>query len=455
MARTRSLRTRVVVAMGATAVVMVGAIFLGASALERSQARRAANRESATVTRVISQLLTGGATNAQIRMAALTFGDERILVDVPGHRLTLGPLRPPDQVADRLVTTVRPVPGGTVLASAPMEATANLALEVAALGAVVLSLMLGIGLVGGRVLTRGVSGPIETMVDAADRVAAGDFSARIGAVSSTEMTHLAHAFDDMASRLEQSDVLQRQFLGDLAHEIATPINALAGFAMALADGTVSSDGDRAEASEVIDAETARLLGLLAALRGLERLDLAEATDLARFDPAELVRSVVGRMQRVAREGEVRLRVRTRAGSAYGDARLVEMMVDNLVSNAVRYTPAGGSVDVALREDGDLLQVVVHDTGIGIGAADKARIFDRLYRVDEARTRSTGGFGIGLALVQRGALALGGRVEVDSEPGKGSEFRVWFRRDLRDADTSLAGRGRCRPLPGGSQGQELV
>jgi signal transduction histidine kinase len=112
-----------------------------------------------------------------------------------------------------------------------------------------------------------------------------------------------------------------------------------------------------------------------------------------------------------------------------------MILENFVTNAIRYTPAGGLVDVTLKEDGDSVILTVRDTGIGIPADEQQRIFDRLYRVDAARTRATGGFGIGLALVQRAALALKGGVEVESEPGKGSEFRLVFRRFAENADPS--------------------
>jgi two-component system phosphate regulon sensor histidine kinase PhoR len=104
-----------------------------------------------------------------------------------------------------------------------------------------------------------------------------------------------------------------------------------------------------------------------------------------------------------------------------------LILDNLVMNAIRYTAAGGRVDVTVRPEGDSVVLAVRDTGIGIAEEEQQRIFDRLYRVDVARTRATGGFGIGLSLVQRAALALKGHVELESRLGKGSEFRLVFPR----------------------------
>jgi signal transduction histidine kinase len=100
-----------------------------------------------------------------------------------------------------------------------------------------------------------------------------------------------------------------------------------------------------------------------------------------------------------------------------------MIVDNLLSNAIRYTPPGGRIDLQVRRRQPGLIVAVKDTGVGIAPEHQRRVFDRLYRVDEARDRASGGSGLGLAIAQRAARALGGRLELESEPGRGSEFRL--------------------------------
>jgi len=118
-----------------------------------------------------------------------------------------------------------------------------------------------------------------------------------------------------------------------------------------------------------------------------------------------------------------------------DRRLLETILDNLVSNAIRYTPAGGRVSVRVTRRSRHVEIVIADTGIGIDRGDLERIFDRFYRVDRARARATGGSGLGLALARRAAFALGARIEVASEVGKGSEFTVILpahRRGSREA-----------------------
>jgi signal transduction histidine kinase len=104
-----------------------------------------------------------------------------------------------------------------------------------------------------------------------------------------------------------------------------------------------------------------------------------------------------------------------------DPRLIDTVVNNFVSNAIRYTPAGGKIQIRAQQRRSATVIAVRDTGIGIDAQHLERIFDRLYRVDKARDRATGGSGLGLAIARRAAQSLGARIEVESKPGEGSEF----------------------------------
>jgi signal transduction histidine kinase len=287
----------------------------------------------------------------------------------------------------------------------------------------VVVLVIVAALVAASLLSRALRVPIDRAVTAADRVAAGDLEARIGEVVPGELARLAKAFDSMAGRLEAADHDQREFLADVVHEIATPVNAIAGLAGALADGTVQSERDRAEAAALIDTETARLGSLLQDLRGLTKLDLAEPGGQEVIDLADVCRSIRTRFARAAAEAGVDLSVRVEHHRVTTDRRLLETVLDNLVSNAIRYTPAGGTVDVRVGRRAHHLELLVADTGIGIDRADIERIFDRFYRADRARDRASGGSGLGLALARRAAHAIGARLEVSSEVGRGSEFRV--------------------------------
>jgi signal transduction histidine kinase len=209
----------------------------------------------------------------------------------------------------------------------------------------------------------------------------------------------------------------------VAHEIATPVSTVSGFALALADGTAASPDQRREARALIEAETLRMRELLDDLRELTRLDLVGG---ARLGPLELNRFVVAlqaRFRLAAEAAGVNLHMESAPGTVITDGRLLETISSNLLSNAIRYTPSGGRVDLRIGLRDDELVLSVRDSGVGIAPEHQARIFERLYRVDHTRDRATGGSGLGLAIALRAAQTLGGRLEVDSAEGRGSQFQL--------------------------------
>lgn len=273
------------------------------------------------------------------------------------------------------------------------------------------------------VIVRAIRRPIERTIATADRLAAGDLSARMGGSGPDEFVRLGRAFDGMAERLESADRDQRQFLADVAHEIAHPVGTISGFALAFADGTLETPEEQAEAGTLIHDETQRLQTLLADLRELTTLDLAEAV---RAEPVEiglLCRDLAARFAPTARAAGIDLNAEADTLTLTSDRRLLETILGNLLSNAIRYTPAGGKVTLTARRERRGLVFAVRDSGVGIAPEHQARIFDRLYRIDESRARATGGTGLGLAITQRAAHALHARIELDSQPGTGSEFRL--------------------------------
>jgi two-component system sensor histidine kinase BaeS len=273
------------------------------------------------------------------------------------------------------------------------------------------------------VVTRSVRVPIEHAINAAELVSHGELSARMGSSGPEELIKLGRAFDEMAARLERADRDQRQFLADVAHEIATPLNTVAGFALALADGAAQEPEQRKEAKTLIESQTRRLGNLLNDLRELTRLDLAEGIKPARVALRPFADRLVAGFRRQAAAAGIELTLSVRGEDAFTDERLLEMIGSNLISNAIRYTPAGGRVEVLLAQHRDMLMLSVKDTGVGIAPEHQRRIFERLYRVDSTRDRATGGSGLGLAIAFRAAHSLGGYIDLDSTPGQGSEFRL--------------------------------
>ena len=240
---------------------------------------------------------------------------------------------------------------------------------------------------------------------------------------------LSRSFDGMAAQLQQADAEQKRFLADLAHEIATPLSAVSGFAVALVDHSARSRAERDEAAAIVLHESDRLQQLLDDVRHLHRLELAESVRQEQVDLGAACAETAQRFRLAAGDAKVTLVVCAEQVSVHADPRLIDAVVNNFVSNAIRYTPPGGRVRiVAQRRRPGAAVIAVRDTGMGIGPEHLERIFDRLYRVDEARDRATGGFGLGLAIAHRAAQSLNARIEVTSTPGEGSEFRLLLPRN---------------------------
>jgi len=265
----------------------------------------------------------------------------------------------------------------------------------------------------------------QVLAGQAERVAGGDRDARVE-VDDGELARVATSLNAMTEQLADTERRQREFLADVAHELRTPITAITGFASALVDGAARTDGDRREAAETIKEESDRLCALVSDLQALTVADLDQEITREPVDLVECCRDVVHRLERTAGENGVLLR-----GPADGQAPIVaetngahvETILQNLATNAICATPAGGTVRIIAAEAGRDAALEVADTGVGIPADHLPRIFDRMYRVDTARDRASGGTGLGLAIVKGLADALGARIEVQSTPGEGSTFRV--------------------------------
>jgi signal transduction histidine kinase len=283
---------------------------------------------------------------------------------------------------------------------------------VVAVGAsVVLSVMLG------RMLAR----PLAEVGSAARRVAEGDYAARVPRAGPEELASLADSFNQMAASLEQQEMLRRDFIANAAHELRTPLTNLQGYLEALRDGVIVADRATYES---LHEEADRLVRLSRSLDALAEGDSAGSPPaLEPIDLAAAVRSALD----LAQPGLERAGLRVDAelpdrlpGRANPDH--LAQVLGNLLSNAIRYTPAGGTVSVrAERRPGDLL-VSIANTGEPIPPDDLDRVFERFYRVEKSRDRALGGAGIGLAIVRQLVEASGGRVGAESND---QATRFWF------------------------------
>lgn len=270
---------------------------------------------------------------------------------------------------------------------------------------------------------RRILGPVESLTVAARRMEAGDLTQRVPVGSNDELAELGRAFNAMAASLEHTEQLRKTMTSDVAHELRTPLNNLSGYLDAIADGVVDADPDTIASLQ----EEAGLLVRLVA--DLEQLALADAghshlvvqtMDLgaAARRAAELV------APRAAAKG---VRVQTTVAGdvprVEADPARIDQVVRNLLENAIRHTPAGGTVSVSVAPYGGNVHLEVSDTGPGIPPEHIPNVFERFYRADPSRSRATGGAGLGLAIVQQLVDAHGGSVAVANVPGAGACFTV--------------------------------
>lgn len=434
-ARLTSLRFWLVLAMLSAALVGLTGAYVSYGRIQSSQERASDRAKDERIAAAIAAQAAAGADRGQLIAVQEALPYNQLIIIRNGRTSFTGPPLPDHELE---LSVTAPFNGGRVILrdyESPKR-DAPIAFTLVAAGVILLVILAA--LAAATMVTRAVRGPIERAVAAADRLAGGDFSARIGPSGPEELARLARAFDSMAERLASAERDQRQFLADVAHEIATPTNSISGYGIALADGSLHTDEERAEARALIESETRRLTGMIEDLRALTRLDLAEELRSNPLDLAELCRAAAARFLPAARKAGVALNVDARPVATTGDERLVGMIVDNLLSNAIRYTPSGGRIDLEVSRRQRDLVVAVRDTGIGIAPEHQRRVFDRLYRVDEARDRASGGSGLGLAIAQRAARALGGRLELESEPGRGSEFRLVLPDGRRQGRSKVAG-----------------
>ena len=226
--------------------------------------------------------------------------------------------------------------------------------------------------------------------------------------------------EDVTDRM-RIDAVRTDFVANLSHELKTPIGGVA----ALSDALIGEDDPetvRRLAGRIV-AESHRMAAIVDDLLDLSRIEFGSG-DMEPLDMADVVRVAVGQQQHTAQQSAVSVSVSAGDGcTVLGDRSQLVSAVSNLVENAVKYSNRGGDVDVSCRSSDGRVVVVVADHGIGIASADHERIFERFYRVDKGRSRSTGGTGLGLSIVRHVVDNHGGTVSVRSEEGRGSTFTV--------------------------------
>jgi two-component system OmpR family sensor kinase/two-component system sensor histidine kinase BaeS len=292
------------------------------------------------------------------------------------------------------------------------------------------TVLLAIGLTGGVVgvffgvlMSRSLTAPLRRLAEAARAIGAQNLSRRVKVEGTIEVAEMAHAFNEMAEALEQTERLRRNLVADVAHELRTPLTVLQGNLLAILDDVYPMD--KSEVARLYDQT--RLLSRL--VNDLHELSQAEANQLPlNFQPVrvdELLNSTAARFESLAEADDVTLTVSTQADLPLlvADSGRLSQVLHNLLNNALVHTPKGGEITIHAERSDDQLKLSVKDTGEGISPEHLPFIFERFYRVDASRDRNTGGTGLGLAIVKAIVEAHGGHIKATSNPGQGSTFIV--------------------------------
>jgi two-component system sensor histidine kinase CpxA len=333
----------------------------------------------------------------------------------PGHG-PMGPrlrleIRLPDDTEYRLIADYQGVTLGRVL-DRP---------QVIALPLILAALVSGLVCF---LLARYLTAPLGRLRRATEAYAAGDLGARVAPTLGTrkdEVADLAHAFDRMAQRLQELMASQRQLLSDVSHELRSPLARLQvalGLARQRIAGQADAEFDR------IEHEAERLNDLIGQLLSLAKLEASTAPATREpVDLAELLANIASDADYEARASRRRVAItRSEPAVIQGEARLLHSALENIVRNAVRYTPEDSSVNLSLdRGKPDSWRIVIHDQGPGVPQEMLPRLFEPFVRVGTARDRASGGYGLGLAIAQKAVRLHGGEVSALNDPAGG--FRV--------------------------------
>ena len=349
------------------------------------------------------------------------FGSKPFTIEAPGADF-------------RVATTVLPSSLGSVIVAQSLsdfdKTTHQIGVDFLIIGGIVL---LFIAFASRQVIKLSMK-PLKKIEETAEQIAAGDLSARLDNFEpDTEVGRLSTSLNTMLSRIEESFAARaesenklRRFVADASHELRTPLTSIRGFAELHRQGAVPEGEKTKELIGRIEKESIRMGSLVEDLLILARIDQSRELVMADVDLSHLVQEAVSSASAAGPEHPITSDI---AGDIHtqGDADKIYQVVTNLLANARAHTPVGTAIHVATYSNKDGSYVIVADKGPGLTAEDQMQIFERFYRVDTSRQRSSNdGSGLGLSIVDEVMKAHGGTVSVASEPGKGATFTLHFK-----------------------------
>ncbi len=301
------------------------------------------------------------------------------------------------------------------------------ALAVGASFGMVLSVLIAL------ILVRRITVPVSEMTRVAEEISHGNYSARIRRLPRNELGSLGDAINRLAeavqaniSRREKLEKIRREFSSNISHELKTPLTSIKGYVDTLLEGAIDDQQNNMRFLRIINSNVERMVSLVTESLNLATIEANEdITELEPVDWRPIIQEAVNRHEIRMKDKGIQFEsiVPEQKLIVKGDRKAMFHILDNLLQNAVSYTPSSGRVTLNVTASSSFTEISVRDTGIGISKADQSRIFERFYRVDAARSRNEGGTGLGLAIVKHLVIQIQGTIRVDSSLNEGSVFTV--------------------------------
>lgn len=276
----------------------------------------------------------------------------------------------------------------------------------------------------GRKIAMHLTKPLQHMQQAAYRVSQGDFSVQVEVETEDEVGQLAKAFNQMAHALAKEDERKKEFLANVSHELRTPLSYVKGYSEALLDGVVKEEAQQKKYMKLIHREASRMQRLVRDLLDLAQLEGTYPLVRTPFSIAQLVEETVEKYEPIMQEKHIHLSLDLDHDLVVdGDPDRIEQVLQNLLDNALRYTPSGGTLSLRATNKHPMCELVIADSGRGMAKEDMERLGERFFRADRSRSREHGGTGLGIAIVKQIVKLHGGSIRFESEQGKGTTVYV--------------------------------
>ncbi len=376
----------------------------------------------------LGKLILASTPNLPPRNVAVIDLNGRVLY--PSRTIPLGRTVPPRLIRQGIPLEVDGQVVGTLITPTTRLAALNQVaarfsrqINLALVWGGLIALAISVGL--GFFLSRRLTSQLARLTSAIQSVADGQLSSKVPVESGDEVGQLTAAFNRMIAELDRSRQLRRQMTADIAHELRTPLSIILGRAETLAEGMLEPSP---QVYRVIYQEARRINRLVEDLRLLSLSDTGELQLERRSASIEnLLASCVDTFSEPASEKDISLiyRLDRFPPEVHLDPDRIKQVLDNLISNAIRYTPGGGAITLSAIGHQQSVEISVANTGQGISAEDLPHVFDRFYRGDRSRQREEGGSGLGLAIAKSLVQAHGGDIRVASQPGDGAVFTFWL------------------------------